>query len=76
MIDLAQLLNKEGVDLEEENNDAGFLAVNTTKTSGGMAVMTQEGLIGRVVEATGLDVNHSTSKSTPCLKAPFDQGCG
>ena len=42
MIDLAQLLNKEGVDLEEENDAAGFLEMRMTKTSGYMMVMTQE----------------------------------
>ena len=34
MIDLAQLLNKERVELEEEEHDAaGFLGVKMTKTS-------------------------------------------
>ena len=42
-----------------------------TKTSGGMMVMTQEGLIDRIVEAMGLDIDHSTSNSTPCLEAPL-----
>ena len=41
MIDLAQLLNKEGVGLEKESNAVGFLGVKTTKTSGGMVVMSQ-----------------------------------
>ena len=34
-------------------------------------VMTQEGLTTRIIEALGLDVDNSTPKSTPCLKAPL-----
>ena len=34
-------------------------------------VITREGHIDRIVEAMGLDVDHSTTKSTPCLKAPL-----
>ena len=34
-------------------------------------MMTQEGLIGHSIETLGLDVEHSTPKSTPCLKAPL-----
>ena len=32
--------------------------------------MTQKGLIDRIVDVMGLDVDQSISKSTPCLKAP------
>ena len=71
MIELGQLLNKAGVDIEEENDAAGFLGVKLTKTPEGSMMMTQEGLIGRIIEAMGLDVEHSTPKSTPCLKAPL-----
>ena len=39
--DLKKLLNTEGVDLEEENDAAGFLGVHLTKTSGGSTMMTQ-----------------------------------
>ena len=65
------LLNKEGVNLEEENNVTGFLGGKSTKTktAGGSMMMTQEGLIDRIIEAMGLDVDHSTPKSTPYLKA-------
>ena len=33
--------------------------------------MTQEGLIDRIIESMDLDVDHSTPKSTPCMKAPI-----
>ena len=46
MIDLGQLLNKAGVDIEEENDAAGFLGVKLTKTAVCSMMMTQEGLIG------------------------------
>ena len=32
---------------------------------------TREGLIGRIIEAMGLDLEHSTPKLTPCNKAPL-----
>ena len=76
MIDLAQLLKKEGVDLEVENDATGVLGVKMTKTSGGMTVMTQEGLVDRIVEAMGLDGDDSASKSTHMFESIFDQGCG
>jgi len=58
-------LNKAGVDIEEENDAAGFFGVKLTKTSAGSMMMTQEGLIGRSIEAMGLDSEHSTPKLTP-----------
>ena len=42
MVDIAHLSNEGGVDLEEENDAAGFLEMRMTKTSGYMMVMTQE----------------------------------
>ena len=71
MIYLGKLLNKAGVGIEGENDAAGFIGVKLTKTSGGSLTMTQEGLIGRIVDGRGLDLAHSTSKSTSCLKAPL-----
>ena len=34
-------------------------------------IMTQEGLIDRVIEALGLDVDHITLCHTPCLNTPL-----
>ena len=34
-------------------------------------MMTQEGLIEKIIEAMGIDVYHRTPKSTPCMKAPL-----
>ena len=64
MVDLGKLLNKEGSDLEEENDTAGFIGVKLTKTAGGLMIITQGGLIDRSIEAMGLDVDLSTPQST------------
>ena len=37
----------------------------------GSMTMTQEGLTDQIIEAMGLDIDLSTQKSTPCLKAPL-----
>ena len=71
MTDLGILLNKNGVDIEEENDAAGFLGVKLTKTADGSMAMTQDGLIDRIIEAIGLHPDHITPKSTPGLKAPL-----
>jgi hypothetical protein len=69
---LGDLLRAEGVDLEEEDDAAGFLGVNLVKDSvTGQMIMTQEGLIDRVIEALGLDIDKSTPRHTPCLKTPL-----
>ena len=58
---LGDLLRAEGVDLEEEDDAAGFLGVNLVKDPvTGQMIMTQKGLIDRVIEALGLDVDMST----------------
>jgi hypothetical protein len=69
---LGDLLRAEGVDLEEEDDAAGFLGAKLVKDSKtGQMIMTQEGLINRVIEALSLDVDHSTQQKTPCLKTPL-----
>ncbi|KAL7532071.1 hypothetical protein ACHAXR_006179 [Thalassiosira sp. AJA248-18] len=71
---LGERLRKEGVELEEEDDAAGFLGVKLVKSSKtGQMVMTQEGLINRIIEALGLDVDQSTERGTPCLKAPLSK---
>ena len=69
MIDLKKLLITEGVDLEEENDAAGFLGLQLTKTEVGSTMMTQEGLIDRIIEDMGLDVDNITPKTTQCMKS-------
>ena len=61
-----------GVDLEEEDDAAGFLGVKLTKDGDvGQIMMTQEGLTDRIIEALGLDTEMSKPSGTPCLKAPL-----
>ena len=72
--ELALKLNDEGVDLEEEDDAAGYLGVKLTKVpETGQMIMTQEGLITRIIEALGLDTDKSTPRNTPCLKAPLSK---
>lgn len=68
---LGQDLRSKGVELEEEGDAAGFLGVKLTRIEEtGQILMTQEGLITRIIEALGLDEN-STSRPTPCHKTPL-----
>ena len=67
----AQLRNK-GVELEEEDDAAGFLGVKLHKhPTTGQLVMTQQGLIDRIIEALGLHLDKSTPKKIPYLKSPL-----
>lgn len=69
---LGSQLRDQGVMLEEEDDAAGFLGVKLLKSeSTGQMVMTQEGLITRIIEALGLDTTASKPRHTPCLKAPL-----
>ena len=63
-------MNKASVDIEEENDAARFLVVELTKTPGGSMLITEEGFIGQMIEAMGLNLAHSTLQSTPGLKEP------
>ena len=71
---LGESLRELGVELEEEGDAAGFLGVKLQRVEGTkQLVMTQEGLINRVLEALGLDNGTATPKKTPCLKAPLSK---
>ena len=70
--DLAMKLREVGVDLEQEEDDAGFLGVrmdHNHKT--GLLDMKQEGLIKRVIEAMGLDVRTTNDKWNPAEAKPL-----
>ena len=56
---LGGFLRAEGIELEEDDDDAGFLGVQLTKCKSGQMIMNQEGLIDRIIEALGLDVDQS-----------------
>ena len=71
---LGESLRELGVELEEEGDAAGFLGVKLTRVEGTkQLVMTQEGLITRILEALGLDNGTATPKNTPCIKAPLSK---
>ena len=70
-------LRQRGVDLEEESDSAGFLGIDMKRVQlegdeGVKIVMTQKGLIDRILVALGLDdTSTPTPKHTPCLKKPL-----
>ena len=53
--ELAIKLRAAGVDLEEEDDAAGFLGVKMQKNPNGLLEMTQDGLIDRLIETLGLN---------------------
>jgi hypothetical protein len=69
---VAMELCKLGVLLEQEDDAAGFLGVKLERDSStGLLEMTQTGLIGRVVEALGLDDGYARVKHTPAETKPL-----
>ena len=76
MINLHMMLNKEGVDLEEENDTAGLLGEKLTKPQIRSIVIphslvVQEDLIDHIIEALSIDFEHPTLKSTSYMKSPL-----
>jgi hypothetical protein len=69
---VAMELCKLGVLLEQEDDAAGFLGVKMERDSStGLLEMKQTGLIGRVVEALGLDDGYARVKHTPAETKPL-----
>ena len=67
--ELAMQLRELGVDLEQEDDAAGFLGVRLERNEDtGKLEMKQSGLIDRVLEALGLDVGTVHGKATPAEK--------
>ena len=70
--DLAMKLREVGVDLEQEDDAAGFLGVRLERDPDtGLLEMKQTGLIDRVLDALGLDVGTVNGKATPAENAPL-----
>ena len=70
--DVAMKLREVGVDLEQEDDAAGFLGVRMERDAKtGLLEMKQTGLIDRVVEAMGLDIGLIKSKWTPAAGEPL-----
>ena len=70
--ELVMKLRAEGVDLEQEDDAAGFLGVRLEKDEAtGLLEMKQTGLIDRIIETLGLDVGTINGKSTPAEHAPL-----
>ncbi len=63
-----------GVDLEQEDDAAGFLGVTLDRdASTGLLEMKQTGLINRVIEALGLDDGYAKGKRTPAETKPLEK---
>ena len=61
---LAMKLRAEGVDLEQEDDAAGFLGVRLERNEEtGLLEMKQTGLIDRIIEALGHDVGTVNGKA-------------
>ena len=70
--DLAMMLRKCGVDLEQEDDAAGVLGVSLEHDEiTGLMEMKQLGLINRVIDALGLDDGIATGKLTLAESSPL-----
>jgi hypothetical protein len=69
--ELAVKLRQAGVDLEQEDDAAGFLGVRLSKNEAGQIEMKQTGLIDRIIEALGLDDVSVNGKWTPTELKPL-----
>jgi hypothetical protein len=58
-----QGLHDQGMDLQREEDVAGFLGVHIDRRTDGTIKLTQKGLIKRIVDA--LNINHLPNKKTP-----------
>ncbi len=69
---VAMQLRELGVDLEQEDDAAGFLGVTLDRDGpSGLLEMKQTGLIKRVIEALGLDDGYAKGKHTPAESKPL-----
>ncbi len=69
---LAMALHEQGVDLEQEDDAAGFLGVCLEKDAEtGLLEMKQTGLINWVMYMLGLDVRTANGKATPAEHKPI-----
>jgi hypothetical protein len=70
--EFGERLRAEEVELEEEGDAAGFLGVQLHRDeTTGHIHMTQEGLIKRIIEALGLDMDQTNAKGTPAERKPL-----
>ena len=69
--ELGNQLRKQGLLLEQEDDAAGYLGVTMDKSEDGLLEMKQTGLIGRILEAMGLDSKLATNKWTPAEHKPL-----
>ena len=71
---MKQLRDKGGLDLEKENDVAGFLGVSIVKQEDGNILMTQSGLAIKVIEALQIDKlprKYTPAETTPLVKNDY-----
>ena len=71
--ELVILLHHSGVDLEQEDDSAGFLGVQIECNEFGILKTKQEGLIDHMVEALELDAGTVNEEATPAKAKPLDK---
>ena len=69
--DVFDKLRDEGVQIEPEDDTAGFLGIDMHRDSDGVIELTQTGLIDRVIRALGLDNGQVHPKFTPASGDPL-----
>ena len=71
MDDLVERMNDEGMLFNEEDDISGFLGVHIDRTQPDRIILTQSGLIERIIEA--LNISHLHSVTTPATNyLPID----
>lgn len=69
--ELGSKLREAGVDLEEESDAAGFLGVDLVRLPDGRIHLKQPGLIKRIIDALGFDINETSTKKSPAERQPL-----
>ena len=68
---MMEKLKEEDLDLHAEDDFAGFLGVNITRQDNGNILLTQPGLIKRILLALNLDPEHTNRAFTPSKMQAF-----
>ena len=75
--DKAMKLREQGVDLEQEDDTAGFMGVTLgCDDKNGLMEMKKVGLVDSVIETLGLDDETVKGKSTPAESTPLVKNTG
>ena len=70
---IIEKIQSNGMDLHKEHDVPGFLSVLVEQKEDGSVLLSQTGLIDRIITARGLD--HTNSKCTPAPLPPLGLDC-